>query len=82
MTFSGGVHIGFECPHDGTRIGMYVGATEPTCPQCSRPMRAIEGANAPEVVTNFVCPHCNTAIGAIVSTGPITACPNCKKPID
>ena len=74
---SQGVHVGFECKPCNFKIGMYIGGTTPACPNCSKEMTAIEGEDAPEVVTNFVCQRCGTSIGVMPSLTPVKACPHC-----
>jgi DNA-directed RNA polymerase subunit RPC12/RpoP len=79
---SGGAFVGYECRDCGIRVGLTASVTVggeavPTCSNCGKRMTPVSGPGAPEMIANFECGRCGTRIGGLVSTGPITNCPNC-----
>ena len=78
------VKFGYRCARCGTTIGVSVsvGAGGSNCPSCGGPMVPATGPDAPESLANYRCPNCNSQFGLVVSTGPISACPECGHPID
>lgn len=74
----GSIKIGTKCELCGLRYGMYVqvGQSEAKC-KCGG--RLIPDKEAKDVITNFVCPNCDSSFGMIVGTD---ICPNCKTVIE
>ena len=73
--------FGYQCPRDGSKVGVSVGSGIPKCPSCGEQMVPATGPDAPESLANYTCSKCNSSFGLMVSTGRITECPNCREPI-
>ena len=74
------VWFGTACPRCGTTVGVQVGGGS-TCPDCGAKMVPAEQPNAPESLTNYLCPNCRSYFGHLLSPGPIDKCPDCGHPI-
>jgi DNA-directed RNA polymerase subunit RPC12/RpoP len=73
--------FGMMCLQCRSVTGVLVGG-DGTCPDCGGRLVPASGSNAPESLANYQCPKCGSVTGLMVSTGPITACPDCGHPID
>lgn len=73
--------FGYQCPRDGSKVGVSVGSGAPKCPSCGEQMVPATGADAPESLADYMCSKCDSRFGLIVGAGPITECPHCGHPI-
>lgn len=67
--------VGMKCSKCGNKFGMVSGSDF-----CSCGGKLVKDENAPDVITNYVCPNCHSGFGFLVG-GDGKTCPNCKYPI-